>query len=69
MTDDKDRRLLLSLLSIFYNEEIQQDDYRLAPGDLYYIPTYGTYQVLKFYMGDNVSLLVKVKLWTRAGAS
>lgn len=47
VTDDKDRRLLLSLLSIFYNEDIQQDNYRLSPGDLYYMPPYGTYQVLK----------------------
>ena len=45
MTDDKDRRLLLSLLSTFYCKEIEQDHYCLAPGDTYYIPPHGSYQV------------------------
>ncbi|KAG7245081.1 hypothetical protein INR49_023647, partial [Caranx melampygus] len=47
VTDDKDRRLLLSLLSIFYSWElIEQECYRLCEGDLYYIPAHGPYQVL-----------------------
>ncbi|XP_072275027.1 dynein axonemal heavy chain 3 [Pyxicephalus adspersus] len=50
VTDDKDRRLLLSLLSIFYNEEIQDDNYRLCPGDIYYIPPHGTYQSFVDYI-------------------
>ncbi|XP_077305116.1 dynein axonemal heavy chain 3 [Lithobates pipiens] len=50
VTDDKDRRLLLSLLSIFYSEDIQQDNYRLSPGDLYYMPPYGTYQSFVDYI-------------------
>lgn len=45
MTDDKDRRLLLSLLSTFYCKEIEADHYYIAPGDTYYIPPHGTYQV------------------------
>lgn len=45
MTDDKDRRLLLSLLSTFYCKEIEEDHYCLAPGDIYYIPPHGSYQV------------------------
>lgn len=45
VTDDKDRRLLLSLLSMFYCKEIEQDHYFLAPGDTYYIPPHGSYQV------------------------
>ncbi|KAG8513614.1 Dynein heavy chain 3, axonemal [Galemys pyrenaicus] len=44
VTDDKDRRLLLSLLSTFYCKEIKQDHYYLAPGDTYYIPPHGSYQ-------------------------
>ncbi|XP_055994863.1 dynein axonemal heavy chain 3 [Sorex fumeus] len=44
VTDDKDRRLLLSLLSTFYCKEIEQDNYYLAPGDIYYIPPHGSYQ-------------------------
>uniref|UniRef100_A0A7N5K2X3 Dynein axonemal heavy chain 3 n=1 Tax=Ailuropoda melanoleuca TaxID=9646 RepID=A0A7N5K2X3_AILME len=44
VTDDKDRRLLLSLLSTFYCKEIEEDHYSLAPGDIYYIPPHGSYQ-------------------------
>nr|XP_019607160.1 PREDICTED: dynein heavy chain 3, axonemal [Rhinolophus sinicus] len=44
VTDDKDRRLLLSLLSTFYCKEIEQDHYYVAPGDTYYIPPHGSYQ-------------------------
>ena len=47
MTDDKDRRLLLSLLSIFYSWElIEQEGYHLCEGDLYYVPAHGPHQVL-----------------------
>ncbi|XP_044289654.1 dynein axonemal heavy chain 3 isoform X4 [Varanus komodoensis] len=45
VTDDKDRRLLLSLLSIVYCKDIEvQEFYKLSPGGEYYIPPYGTYQ-------------------------
>ncbi|GCC38553.1 hypothetical protein chiPu_0017068 [Chiloscyllium punctatum] len=45
VTDDKDRRLLLSLLSIIYNKDlIYQDKYQLAPGEIYYVPPHGPYQ-------------------------
>ncbi|XP_040611383.1 dynein heavy chain 3, axonemal [Mesocricetus auratus] len=44
VTDDKDRRLLLSLLSTFYCKEIETDHYYIAPGDAYYIPPHGPYQ-------------------------
>ncbi|XP_012645608.2 dynein axonemal heavy chain 3 [Microcebus murinus] len=50
VTDDKDRRLLLSLLSTFYCKEIEQDHYRLAPGDTYYIPPHGSYQTYIDYL-------------------
>uniref|UniRef100_A0A669PS64 Dynein axonemal heavy chain 3 n=1 Tax=Phasianus colchicus TaxID=9054 RepID=A0A669PS64_PHACC len=45
VTDDKDRRLLLSLLSIVYTKDIEQDKYMLAPGGHYYIPPHGPYEV------------------------
>lgn len=46
VTDDKDRRLLLSLLSIFYNWElVQRDGYQLCEGDMYYVPAHGPYKV------------------------
>ncbi|GCB71663.1 hypothetical protein scyTo_0001655 [Scyliorhinus torazame] len=45
VTDDKDRHLLLSLLSIIYNKElIHQDKYKLTPSDIYYVPPHGPYQ-------------------------
>ncbi|NWX20475.1 DYH3 protein, partial [Aegotheles bennettii] len=44
VTDDKDRRLLLSLLSIVYSKDIEQDKYMLAAGDKYYIPPHGPYE-------------------------
>ncbi|XP_071616680.1 dynein axonemal heavy chain 3 [Heliangelus exortis] len=44
VTDDKDRRLLLSLLSIIYSKDIMQDKYMLAAGDDYYVPPHGPYE-------------------------
>uniref|UniRef100_UPI00398E73BF dynein axonemal heavy chain 3 isoform X1 n=2 Tax=Pristiophorus japonicus TaxID=55135 RepID=UPI00398E73BF len=45
VTDDKDRRLLLSLLSIIYNKDlVYQDNYKLAPGKEYFVPPHGSYQ-------------------------
>ncbi|XP_075900184.1 dynein axonemal heavy chain 3 [Nelusetta ayraudi] len=51
VTDDKDRRLLLSLLSVFYNWElIQQEEYQLCEGDMYYVPGHGPYKVYVEYI-------------------
>ncbi|XP_051969464.1 dynein axonemal heavy chain 3 [Xyrauchen texanus] len=51
VTDDKDRRLLISLLSIFYSWElIQQDNYHVCEGDLYYVPSHGPYQTYVEYI-------------------
>ncbi|XP_056255668.1 dynein axonemal heavy chain 3 [Seriola aureovittata] len=51
VTDDKDRRLLLSILSIFYSWElIEQECYNLCEGDLYYVPAYGPYQTYVNYI-------------------
>ncbi|CAJ1083860.1 dynein axonemal heavy chain 3 [Xyrichtys novacula] len=51
VTDDKDRRLLLSLLSIFYSWDlIQQEGYHLCEGDLYYVPAHGPYQTYVSYI-------------------
>ncbi|XP_063078071.1 dynein axonemal heavy chain 3 [Engraulis encrasicolus] len=45
VTDDKDRRLLLSLLGIFYNRQLlEQEGYNLSEGDTYYVPKHGPYQ-------------------------
>ncbi|XP_053190892.1 dynein axonemal heavy chain 3 [Scomber japonicus] len=51
VTDDKDRRLLLSLLSIFYSwEVIEQECCHLSEGDLYYVPAHGPYQTYVNYI-------------------
>ncbi|XP_062266298.1 dynein axonemal heavy chain 3 [Platichthys flesus] len=51
VTDDKDRRLLLSLLSIFYSwEVIEQESHPLCEGDLYYVPAHGLYQTYVKYI-------------------
>ncbi|XP_043082022.1 dynein axonemal heavy chain 3 [Puntigrus tetrazona] len=53
VTDDKDRRLLMSLLSIFYSWElIEQDQYCVCEGDLYYVPSHGLYQSYVDYIRD-----------------
>ncbi|CAL8075896.1 unnamed protein product [Calicophoron daubneyi] len=45
VTDDKDRRLLISLLGIFYNRDIvTQDKYKLSPSGIYYCPDDGPHQ-------------------------
>ncbi|XP_058476444.1 dynein axonemal heavy chain 3-like [Solea solea] len=45
VTDDKDRRLLLSLLANFYNWElIKKECFNLCEGDLYFVPAHGPYE-------------------------
>ncbi|KAL2299010.1 hypothetical protein Nmel_014623 [Mimus melanotis] len=44
VTDDKDRRLLLSLLSTVYSKDIEQEKYMLSAGSDYYIPPHGPYE-------------------------
>jgi dynein heavy chain len=41
VTDDKDRRLLMSILSIFINRElVTNEDYKFSESGLYYAPAY-----------------------------
>lgn len=65
VTDDKDRRLLLSLLSTFYCKEIEADRYYIAPGDAYYIPPFGSYQVKDAlsFLSDRLQLEPTVFPW------
>ncbi|KAH8862796.1 Dynein heavy chain 3, axonemal [Schistosoma japonicum] len=45
VTDDKDRRLLISLLGIFYNRKIiDEEHYKFSPSGIYYCPNDGTVQ-------------------------
>jgi dynein heavy chain len=41
VTDDKDRRLIASILKLYYNESILLDDYRFSASGIYYAPTNG----------------------------
>ncbi|BFZ17590.1 hypothetical protein BsWGS_20629 [Bradybaena similaris] len=51
VTDDKDRRLLNSLLSIFYCEPIVYNDkYKFSPSKIYYAPPEGPYQSYLDYL-------------------
>ena len=45
VTDDWDRRLLVSLLSIFYNQKIvDNDNHKFSPSGQYYAPRHSDYQ-------------------------
>lgn len=50
VTDDKDRRLLMSLLSIFYSWDlINKERYELCEGGMYYVPPHSPYQVVSSF--------------------
>ncbi|EUB58897.1 Dynein heavy chain 3, axonemal [Echinococcus granulosus] len=45
VTDENDRRCLVSLLNIFYNHDlVTQDNYSLSPSGLYTVPPEGNYE-------------------------
>jgi dynein heavy chain len=44
VTDERDRRTLMSLLSIFYTPEILDDDYKLSSSGEYIAPPKGSYE-------------------------
>lgn len=41
VTDDKDRRCIINILSDYYTPEIQNDSYRFSPSGVYYAPATG----------------------------
>eukprot|EP00842_Homolaphlyctis_polyrhiza_P000439 jgi/Hompol1/1396/HPOL_002693-RA len=43
VTDDRDRRTLMSLLSIVYTPDILDDEYRLSASGIYFAPPKGSY--------------------------
>ena len=45
VTDDRDRRLITSLLAIFYNEQlVMEENHRLSQSGQYFVPSYGPYE-------------------------
>ena len=50
VTDDKDRRCILEILSDFYTEDIQNPSYKFSPSGLYYAPAAGSLQSFKDYI-------------------
>ncbi|KAI9224417.1 dynein heavy chain and region D6 of dynein motor-domain-containing protein [Blastocladiella britannica] len=44
VTDDRDRRCLMSLLSVFYNPEVVNDGYQLSSSGVYVVPTGSTHE-------------------------
>ncbi|KAI9354083.1 dynein heavy chain and region D6 of dynein motor-domain-containing protein [Zopfochytrium polystomum] len=50
VTDDRDRRTLMSLLSIFYIPDILSDTYRLSSSGLYFAPPKGSYDSYLLYI-------------------
>ena len=44
VTDDKDRRLLATILEDFYCENIFDDDYKFSPSGIYFAPPHQEYE-------------------------
>merc|ERR1711871_1792688 len=44
VTDDKDRRCIMNILSDFYTDDIQNDDYKFSASGSYYAPADGDHQ-------------------------
>ncbi|KAJ1562895.1 Dynein heavy chain 7, axonemal, partial [Nowakowskiella sp. JEL0078] len=50
VTDERDRRTLMSILSVFYTSEILSDSYKLSPSGTYYAPPKGSLDSLINYI-------------------
>lgn len=52
VTDDWDRRCLLSLLKKYYSMDILEDGYKFSISGTYYAPTYGTIESYRQYIDE-----------------
>jgi len=43
VTDDKDRRLIMTILEDYYTDKIFDDAYKFSPSGLYFAPPYTEY--------------------------
>ena len=50
VTDDRDRRTLMSLLSTFYTSEILKDNYKFSPSGTYFAPPKGPFDSYLAYI-------------------
>jgi dynein heavy chain len=50
VTDDKDRRTLLTLLKLYYNPKINDENYSYSPSQLYHAPTSSTHECALEYI-------------------
>ena len=51
VTDDRDRRLIMSLLSIFYNPDVvSKDDYHFSESGVYQAPGHGDHDSYLTYI-------------------
>lgn len=50
VTDDWDRILLLNLLSKFYNDEIETENFQLSTSGIYFIPTHTNIEEIRDYI-------------------
>jgi len=44
VTDDKDRRLMMTLLGDYYNAKLFDDNHKLSPSGIYYAPPFTEYE-------------------------
>jgi len=44
VTEDKDRRTLMTLLKDYFTDEIYNDSYRFSPSGIYYSPKHCNYE-------------------------
>lgn len=50
VTDDWDRRCLISLLKKYYNPDILEDDFKFSESGIYYAPPNGSIDMYKEYI-------------------
>lgn len=50
VTDDKDRRLIMTILEDYYTDKVFDDTYKLSPSGIYYAPKHTDYEGYIEYM-------------------
>lgn len=50
VTDDKDRRLIMTILEDYYTEKAFDDNYKYSPSGIYFVPPYTDYEGYQEYI-------------------